>query len=582
MKKPLFMIILAAAAAAGCHKKGGGGNGEGAAPPPRLKKSKTFFQNFRAKPKSLNPLSSYFAEALLSGYVFESLLARNIETYEWQARLAEKWEISPDGKTFAFSLYKGLKWSDGKPLTARDVKFSFEALKDPKYKSFHGLSYFSMIKSAKITGPRRIVFQAKEVHFNNFGRAAEMLIIPKHIYEKRPRKKAAGPERARPAEGGGGKAPKGEEASSGPLSGSLPPPPQPGGGQPNAEAVIGSGPYAVSNWARGKTLSLRRNPHYESRRDFPQNRGKWLFENIVFRFFPSELDIRLRLQNGELDYSWIRVESFEQSAPASFKKVKYEMGGKAHISYLGLNARNPLFRDPLVRQALAHLLNRELIRERFWFGHSRLAAGPWSSQSDFADPSVKPAAFNPKKAAALLKAAGWRDSDQNGVLEKSLSGQKKEFAFALTFPAKDIERYFTVYQEDLKKAGILMSLELKDPASYVKALQSGSFDVMIAGEAAIEWDPMLSWHSKNAGKDGLSNFIGYASARADALIEKGSRELDRKKRAKAFRKLYRLIAREAPVIFFLEYPFHFYGISKRIKTPKPYFKYDIGEEYWSF
>ena len=100
--------------------------------PVSLKKEETFYRNIYFEPKTFHPIKNTdYASSLVQKHIFESLLQRNPDTYQWESSLAEKWEQSPDGKTFIFRLYKGLKWSDGKPLTAQDVKFSLEAYKDP-------------------------------------------------------------------------------------------------------------------------------------------------------------------------------------------------------------------------------------------------------------------------------------------------------------------------------------------------------------------------------------------------------------------------------------------------------------------
>ena len=536
----MLAAVLAAAAAAGCLKQGGK-QGESA---PRFKKSETFYRNLRTEPESLHPIkSSDLYSRRIHDHILESLLNRNPDTYEWEPGLAEKWEISPDGKTLAFSLYKDLKWSDGKPLTAGDVKFSFEAYKNPEYGGAHYLPYYEKIKSAEAPDDYRIAFHVKEVYFGNFQVAAGMRVIPRHVYQD-PQTKLS-------------------------------------------KTVIGSGPYKIARYARGKMIVLTQNPLWAGRAR-PQNKGKWLFKNIAFRFLKEEADTLLRLQKEDLDYSRMEAESFEKKTHAppwgvSVQKAKVKNRQPKGYNYIGLNLQNPLFQDRKVRQALAHLMNRGLMNEKFLFGYGRLASGPWYSWSDFADPSVKPFAFDPKKAAALLKSAGWGDNDQNGVLEKSLNGQKKEFAFALIFSNKDYEKYLTLYQEDLKKAGINMALKNLDWASFLRLLDNKDFEAVNLGWSggSVDLDPRQIWHSQSARKGG-SNYIGYTSAGADALIEKGSRQMDRKERIKTFRKLYRLIAEDAPYIFMFSRPYDFYGLNRRVKTPKPSFNYWIGEEHWRF
>ena len=425
-----LLLCALTAACGGCFKKNSSEAGPAKAGPAAAKpsaKSGVFYRSFRVHPKTLHPITDVFTQDLIGGYVFESLASQNIDTNEWEPGLAEKWEVSSDGQTLAFSLYKGLKWSDGRPLEALDAQFSFEAYKDPKY-GYLQPGRLQNIESAKAIDGRRIVFRAREPHFANFRLIAELPIIPRHIYQKTPSQTSGpGAEGQPPA---GSKAPAAEpplkEAK---IAG--------GGGEfeSGRRAIIGSGPYKVTKWIRGKLLMLAQNPYWKWRSGLPHNHGKWLFEHVAFRFFSSETDILLRLQNGELSFSHIRPESFAQRANSppwgvSVKKVRAENKGHSTTSCVGFNFQKPIFQDRRVRLALAHLLNRELIIKKFWSGNARRAAGPWHSWSDFADPSVKPVDFDPETAKALLSSAGWTDRDGDGILEKPIDGKTRRLEFS--------------------------------------------------------------------------------------------------------------------------------------------------------
>ena len=234
---------------------------------PALKKSETFFSSLKKEPESLRPIRGRdYYSAVLHHHVLESLLARDLDTYEWQPALAEKWEIKDDGKTLVFHLRKNLKWSDGRPLSARDVQFSFEAYKNPEYGGLRKLAHFEALESAKAISGRAIAFRLGRPYFGSFQSIAEAKIIPRHIYQN--------------STGSG-------------LS----------------KTVIGSGPYKMAGYIRGKMIILTQNPLWAGRR-LPHNRGKWNFKNIVFRFVPSSSDILLGLQKGDLDFGFITPEGF--------------------------------------------------------------------------------------------------------------------------------------------------------------------------------------------------------------------------------------------------------------------------------
>ena len=141
-------------------------------------------------------------------------MQRDEDTYEWGPSLAKKWEISPDGKTFTFELYDNLKWSDGKALTVQDIKFSFEAYRNPEYGGIKHLPYFEKMDSVQLLSDKKIQFKVKEPYFGNFDVIAGMDIIPEHIY-KDPKTRLS-------------------------------------------KNIIGSGPYKLENYIKGKILVLKK------------------------------------------------------------------------------------------------------------------------------------------------------------------------------------------------------------------------------------------------------------------------------------------------------------------------------------
>lgn len=119
-----------------------------------------------------------------------------------------------------------------------------------------------------------------------------------------------------------------------------------------------------------------------------------------------------------------------------------------------------------MRKALTYLINRTLMNEKFNNNSHHLLAGPVYPSSEYSDPETKPLLFSPEKAQQLLKQAGWRDSDQDGVLDKVMDGQKLDFEFTLLFPAQVIEKYLTLYQQDLKKNGIKVNLKFVESITF--------------------------------------------------------------------------------------------------------------------
>ena len=586
-----------------------------------LKKSETFYLNLRKEPENLHPVKSTdLYSSIVQSYILESFLQRNPDTYEWESLLAEKWEQSADGRTFTFRLRQNLQWSNGRPLTAKDVKFSFDAYKNPAYGGIHHIPYYEHLDSAEIVDDQTVRFKTKGLYFKNFDIIAGMSILPEHIYKlKKPSDKASAENSADPAiaaqepaarsaktdKGPGephrGKPASGKAASEKGASAAA-------GASSSAEnspslnlskTVIGSGPYKILFYQRGKMLALGKNPLWKAppSKQSPSKRSKWNFRNIVFRFISAGNDIVLRTQKGDLDWTDLSAEEFEKktSSPqwgsgGSVLKIQYSNKQPSGYDYIGFNLTKDIFKDRRTRRALAHLMNRKLMNKKFHFNHSKPAAGPWYSWSDYADPSVKAIPFDPVRAGELLKAAGWRDSDKDGVLEKSFpsngkSAVKKNLEFSVVTSSGDRarERSLTIFQEDLKKAGVKMSIQLLDWTALLAVLDERGFDAANLGWAfgGPEIDPKAVWHSSSA-RTGGSNYIGYSNPKADLLMEKARRELDRKKRIPLLQEVYRLIAEDVPYIFLFNRPKRFYGVNKRVHRPAPFLNYDLGMDFWSF
>jgi peptide/nickel transport system substrate-binding protein/microcin C transport system substrate-binding protein len=508
---------------------------------PKAPKQGTFQLNLSSEPTSLHPLSAPDAYASeVQGWVIESLMSVNVDTYELDPALAERYEISKDEKSFTFYLRKNAKWHDGKPLTAEDVKFSFDAVRDPKYNAVHLIPYFENLESCEVVDKHTVRFMVKRPYFNNFRIAATMQVVPKHYY-KDPKKK-------------------------------------------RNKTLLGSGPYKLSKYKKGKSIALERNKDWWGVQ-IPQLAGRYNPDKILFRFI-GEDNVRLEmLKKGRLDMMVLNAEQYVRKAQGKpwgteVLKKKVQHKGPRGFGFIAWNFKEDLFQDRDGRVALAHLMNRELMNKKFRYGMSLLATGPWYRQSPYADPSVQPIGYDREKARKLLKKAGWTDSDKNGVLDKTVKGKKKEFRFTLLYPTREVEKYFTLYKEDLKKAGIDMNLKVVEWNSFIKALEDRKFEaVSLAwGSGSVDNDPKQIWHSQSSRKGG-SNFNSYSNPKVDKLIDKGRAIMDRDKRIEVYKEIYREIAKDAPYAFLFNENYTMYGVNKKVKSVKDTFEYGIGQEY---
>jgi microcin C transport system substrate-binding protein len=495
-----------------------------------------------AEPSTLNPLRGVdaYSIAVESG-CFDSLLDKDIETYDWIPSLAEKWEVAKDGKSITFTIRQGAKFHDGSPVTLEDIKFSFEVYFNADLADAVHRASYANIEKAEILDGGKIKFTIKKPYFKNLDVLAGLTILPKAYY-----------------------------------------------GDPNkkmTKTMMCSGPYMFEKWDQGKSITLKRNPNWWGF-NLPQYKGYNKAETVVYDFIHDDNARLESFKKGEVDYIDFTAEQFEKNTDGpmwgkTVFKQQVENSAPKNTPFVGFNLKNPIFADKQVRLALSKLYNRELMIQKFAFNKAIMATGPWYIQSPTADTTLKPIGFDPDGARAILKKEGWADSEKTGVLSKVINGQPTEFHFTATLPnGGPAEKYLTIFQEDLKKSGIKMDIKVVEWNTFQKILDDRTFDaVVLAWGGQVDADPHQIWHSESDVKGG-SNFIHYSNPEVDKTIDQLRGEMDRKKRMVLQKKVYRLVAEDYPYIFGWNAKYSFYGHSARMKMMKPTYKYGIGEGTW--
>jgi peptide/nickel transport system substrate-binding protein len=151
---------------------------------PGYKRGDWLVNSFGTGLKTITPLVSSDAYAAeVQSYIQESLLTRDPETLEWLGLIAKSWQVSDDGLTFTFQLREDVKFSDGEPLTADDVAFTFAFIQNPVIAAPRERAVYDKIASVKATGKYEVVFQFKEPYYDSLAMAGGMSILPRHFYE---------------------------------------------------------------------------------------------------------------------------------------------------------------------------------------------------------------------------------------------------------------------------------------------------------------------------------------------------------------------------------------------------------------
>lgn len=413
--------------------------------------------------------------------------------------LAESWKVSKDGLVITFHLRRGVKWHDGYPFTAQDVLFTYTVTIDPKTPTAYS-GDFLKVKKAEVLDD--YTFQV--TYDKPFAPALMSWgspILPKHLLE-------------------------GKDITTSPL----------------ARHPIGTGPYIFKEWLPGQKIVLVSNPDYFE--------GRPYIDGNVMRIIPDTATMFLELRANGIDRMNLTPLQYTRQTEnnlfrKNFNKYRYL---SFSYTYLGYNLKNPLFTDKRVRQAIAYGINKEEIIQGILLGLGKEATGPYKPGTWVFNPNVKKYPYNPGKARELLAAAGWKDTDGDGILDKD--GQPFVFEI-ITNQGNEIRAKSTeIIQRRLSEIGIKVKIRVLEWAAFVNDfINKRRFDATILGWT-IPLDPDIYdvWHSSKTGPQEL-NFITYKNDEVDKLIEKGRGTFDQKERKKYYDRIQEILAEEQPYLF---------------------------------
>ena len=222
-------------------------------------------------------------------------------------------------------------------------------------------------------------------------------------------------------------------------------------------------------------------------------------------------------------------------------------------SYIGWNEAKPFFNSKRIRQAMTMAIDRDTIIKNILNGMGVEITGPFFVKSPANDPSIHPWPYDPEKAKQILEEEGWYDSDNDGIIDKTIEGKKIPFRFTLTYFVKNptTEAICGYVSTAFKQLGIECTLNGVDIADLSNLFDDKSFDAICLG-----WtfgnppeDPRQIWHSAGAKEKGSSNAIGFANAEVDRLIDALQFEDNREKRTTLYHRIQAIIHEEAPYTF---------------------------------
>ena len=486
-------------------------------------------------PKTLNPALAQetTSTAVLDG-VFSGLVRLDLKTMEVKPDLAERWEVSEDGKVWTFYLRKGVRWSDGKPFTADDVVFTFNDI-------YYNDSVPTSVRDILTIKGKRIKVEKVDDYtvrfilpepFAPFLNALGVEILPKHKLERFVKEgtfNTAWNVNTDPSE------------------------------------IVGTGPWVIKEYVKGQRVVYERNPYYWER-DEEGRRLPYIERRVGIIVSDPDTAI-LKFVNGEADYIGIRPQDIQFIARQRNPKIKvYDLGSTPSTTFLVFN-QNPRakipkhklkwFRNRLFRIAISHAIDREGISYLVYNGLAKPLYTPITEANrPYFDEEYFPKfEYDLEKARRILESIGFKDRDGDGILEDP-EGNDLKFTLITNAGNKERETIGNIIKEDLKKIGIEVHFQPIDFNSLVSRLTSPPYEweaVIIGLTGSI--DPHFGrnvWHS--SGQLHMWNPVQKEpetewEREVDRLIDLGATELDPKKRVEIYRRAFRIITEQQPMIF---------------------------------
>lgn len=516
-----------------------------------------------SNPKTFNyALNQEFPSVFL--FTYEGLTAENGETGAIEPALAESWTISEDGLRVRFRLREGLRWSDGEPLTADDVVFTYQQVifnPDIPTDGADGLRIGAEGRFPEVQkrSDREVEFRLPEPFApllrTTIGPPTGIAILPRHALEAATRTRN----------------PDGTLAFLSTWSTGADP-----------RSIVTSGPYVIDQYVPGQRVIFRRNPHYW-RRD-PAGQPLPYIDRVVWQIVESTDTQLLRFRSGDLDVMGdtrpLRPEYFallrREEARGNFQV--YGGGPWSGTTFLSFNLNqgrdaqgqpvvNPVkarwFQQKAFRQAVAYAIDRRRMLNNVFRGLGELQDSPVSFQSPYflsPDQGLKTYDYDPAKAKALLEAAGFRYGDRGELLDSD--GNRVQFTLLTNSGNKIREAIGSQIRSDLAKIGMRVDFTPIDfNALTSKLTDSRDWDAHLIGftgsaephSGANLWTSGGGSHVFNLGpqpgQPPLDGWQPYPWEREiDRLFTTGAQELDEAKRRAIYGEFQQIVQEELPVI----------------------------------
>lgn len=543
---------------------------------PRAPKGGTLVRSVQGSFDSTNPMiitgtAAAGLKALGSGLVYESLMVHSTdEPFTEYGLIASGIRLDPARRWIEFDIHSDARFSDGVPVTAADVKFSFELLRQQGLPLYRG--YYADVLDVTLPNPSTVRFALAE---NNSRELPLILgqfpILPAHIW-------------------------RGRDFT-----------------RPTLDIPIGSGPYRVTKVSPGSQIEYQRNPEYWGR-DRPVNRGRYNPDRIIYDYYRDDSVALEAFLAGQVDYRletsssrWMNDYRGPAVARGDIQKITVKRGSPAPMQAWVMNLRNPVFQDKRVREALALAFDFDTVNRLFFyqlyqrtqsfFEDSDMGATGRPQGKELAllrtlGTKIPPAVIDNAlpdntalhryqrldKAFHLLQQAGYQIKQQRLV-----DATGKAFTFELLLSDSGLQRLALPYVQNLARLGIQVRISVIDPAQYQIRLHQHRFDMIhdVFGQSNSPGNEQrYYWTSDYADVPESNNTPGIKNPAIDALVDALIRADTREDLLAATRALDRLLRFNAYVVPLYHAAGYNMALSRRLNRPDLQPRYGVDIESW--
>ena len=511
------------------------------------------------EPSKLNPLITEDANVfILASHIFMPLLDFDPNTLELVPSLAKSRPlVTPidtgkykGGLAYTFDIKDEATWDNGQPVTAADYVFTLKIILNKKIAADNFRSTIEFVKDITLDAQntKKFTIYSAEPYIMSEQNCGTIPIYPEYLYDS-----AKIMQKFSVAEllSYGKDTTKWRNPDLMAFAASF----QSTKFSNDKNGIVGCGAYLVDTWVAGQSIGLKKkNNWWGDKLAAKEPLFAAYPERIVYKTIKDNATTASLVQNGELD-AVINIPAKDFSAMKQDAKVsaKYNLTAVTlpSLAMLGFNCKSPMLNDKKTRHAVAHTVDIQTIIKNIGGGFGVECPSPFVIQRPYFDKTLKPVTLDIDKAKALLAEAGWKDSDNNGFVDKKIGGKTTDLTLRFAIRADEtLKNLGLLLQDNGKKAGINIVIVPYEGTTVFAALKKRDFDIFYnsPGFAPGLDDPKELWATVSNTPEGGNRFQ-FENKQADALMEQIRKEMNETKRNELYKQFQNLIADEQPAVF---------------------------------